>query len=718
MGRGLCKAAGSIVLVCALAAPATAHETDQFTVPVGKRFADLGDHFTEITYDAIEAAVEKTNANIRRAQEAHRSAAYIRHMQSPAKVTAAVFGEFVPAFFLIEGLENMAHSRAVMRKYPGRIVGYRETIRNIYQHVHFPLDPRQLFRMWHASTIEVYGIYLGPDKIGHFTDMGYHYYLAYRRALDHGVPEAEAVKKAIRVGTKGILFGEIGMVGYLSAGAYSNADLASNYVGFKFYRNLTEETLIRGKRQPPMLTKEGGYWRISPHLRPDSGFLRLFFTDHFNEALNPSLFEAAMRKPVREAVRKRAGRILQWYADDNGNRKPKAYFDARAEEFRTYFGEDYGHQGSCGELITIGNTCFEDPAVTDSDAGTSPNGYTALHRAALLGDTVAAARILQAGASVDATVQSLQEYSSEWGDTPLHTAAAAGHLQIVELLLDRGADVSAVNQMGATPLHRAIDHAEVVRTLLAHGADADAADERGRTPLSWLARYPQPEAIALLIDSGADPNATDHRGETPLHRAALWGSTGAIEMLLAAGAEVNAQAYLQTTPLHFAVRHHDPASLELLLSRSADVAAADEVGWTALHDVAARGKVAFAHLLLAAGADPNATDHYGSTPLHQAARRGHLQVAVALVAAESVLNIPNTVGLTPLHEAVAGGHRAVVDLFLAHGADVAVADSKGWTAFDLATSKGDLSIRAILLVAYQATGRGSEGVHARREERR
>ena len=114
-------------MVCALAARVNAHETDQFTVPVGKRFADLGDLLTEKAYETIEAAVEKTNANIRRAKEARRSAAYIRHKQSPAKVTGAVFGEFLPAYFLIEGLENMVHSRAIMRKYPGRIVGYRET---------------------------------------------------------------------------------------------------------------------------------------------------------------------------------------------------------------------------------------------------------------------------------------------------------------------------------------------------------------------------------------------------------------------------------------------------------------------------------------------------------------------------------------------------------------------------------------------------------------
>ena len=100
---------------------------------------------------------------------------------------------------------------------------------------------------------------------------------------------------------------------------------------------------------------------------------------------------------------------------------------------------------------------------------------------------------------------------------------------------------------------------------------------------------------------------------------------------------------------------------------------------------------------------------------------GGLEIALScdlLVAAKGVLNAPNAMGSTPLHEAVAGGHLAVVDLFLAHGAEVSVADGKGWTAFDLATSKGDFSIRAVLLSAYHATGRSSDDVLVGREERR
>ena len=57
------------------------------------------------------------------------------------------------------------------QRYPGQVVGFEKQFGNIYQHVHFPLDPRQFFRIWHASKFKAYGTYMGTDKIGHFVDM-------------------------------------------------------------------------------------------------------------------------------------------------------------------------------------------------------------------------------------------------------------------------------------------------------------------------------------------------------------------------------------------------------------------------------------------------------------------------------------------------------------------------------------------------------------------
>ena len=51
------RAAAALALALALAAgtPALAHETDQYTLPVGREFADLGPHFSRIAYDAVDA---------------------------------------------------------------------------------------------------------------------------------------------------------------------------------------------------------------------------------------------------------------------------------------------------------------------------------------------------------------------------------------------------------------------------------------------------------------------------------------------------------------------------------------------------------------------------------------------------------------------------------------------------------------------------------------
>jgi ankyrin repeat protein len=56
--------------------------------------------------------------------------------------------------------------------------------------------------------------------------------------------------------------------------------------------------------------------------------------------------------------------------------------------------------------------------------------------------------------------------------TPIHLSTAYGHLEIVKLLLERGADVHAVNDEGETPYQVALQqgYREVAELLLKNGA--------------------------------------------------------------------------------------------------------------------------------------------------------------------------------------------------------------------------------------------------------
>ena len=95
----------------------------------------------------------------------------------------------------------------------------------------------------------------------------------------------------------------------------------------------------------------------------------------------------------------------------------------------------------------------------------------------------ATGRIADLRRTVDqATVQT---YAYD-GWTPLHLAAFFGHADAVRLLLEAGADIQAVsrNSLRNTPLHAAAagSHAAVVRLLLDRGARADAVDAGGYTP--------------------------------------------------------------------------------------------------------------------------------------------------------------------------------------------------------------------------------------------
>src|SRR5688500_4582661 len=211
----------SVALCLMTIAPsAIAHETDQFTLPAGREFADIGEELTITAYTAIEKGVNKINGRIKGEIEAGRPA---EEHHTPDAIAAAVNSQFPPALFLIDDYDKRVLLPGSKMNYPGKIVGYKPSS-SVRKYVNVPLSP---FNAWECATIQAYGVTFGTDKIGHFTDMGMHYFRAYRKALKAGANEQDALGKATYLGTDEFIFAESGLLGWSTAGGYSNADLVA-----------------------------------------------------------------------------------------------------------------------------------------------------------------------------------------------------------------------------------------------------------------------------------------------------------------------------------------------------------------------------------------------------------------------------------------------------------------------------------------------------------
>ena len=103
--------------------------------------------------------------------------------------------------------------------------------------------------------------------------------------------------------------------------------------------------------------------------------------------------------------------------------------------------------------------------------------------------------------------------------TPMHGAARGGHVDILSLLLERGADLEGRGRYNMTPLHIASWYGklEAVRWLLDHGANVNDAGERdGWTTLHCAVRHMNNiQVVRCLLERGADANAHDKNGSIP-----------------------------------------------------------------------------------------------------------------------------------------------------------------------------------------------------------
>jgi hypothetical protein len=132
--------------------------------------------------------------------------------------------------------------------------------------------------------------------------------------------------------------------------------------------------------------------------------------------------------------------------------------------------------------------------------------------------------------------------NGNWPQTPLHVAARCGALEIVQLLIQRGASIeikSGPTARSLTPLHFAAEggHADVIKFLLESGASPHSRSESESTPFYRAARSGSLKALRVLYDAGSDINSLTWDKFTPLFEAVAHGRSRTANQLLEWGAD-------------------------------------------------------------------------------------------------------------------------------------------------------------------------------------
>jgi hypothetical protein len=293
---------------------ALATETDQFTTPSAP-LADIG------------PALSRKIAEILESDRTHRE---------PERVLSDWIGRNIMESRLVRWVN---HARLAED-----LILFRPHLSDsIYSRVFSPVPASFAFD---APTVHVHGFYFGTDKIDHFFQQGHDYFELVTRKQAEGADEDAAIALAVAHGARQ----EHTYYGTLVSGVYSNADLAANYAGMKFFLNLRQPVRIGDRMWPPRLESTPEGWRLRPDVDPDH-LLQPFLSDHLDESMNPSRYRFS-RERIRTLLRDRCDSWQRFYADRVERVAPSGQGFAT-----TWFGEDYGHWLPPADEVSIATEC-------------------------------------------------------------------------------------------------------------------------------------------------------------------------------------------------------------------------------------------------------------------------------------------------------------------------------------------------------------------------
>ncbi|XP_071182030.1 serine/threonine-protein phosphatase 6 regulatory ankyrin repeat subunit B-like [Mytilus edulis] len=315
-----------------------------------------------------------------------------------------------------------------------------------------------------------------------------------------------------------------------------------------------------------------------------------------------------------------------------------------------------------------------------------------LHKAAVDGDVECVVKLLNGG---DVQI----DLEDDRGNTPLYMAVQNNHFQVVKTLIQYGACVNPK----CVPLN-IVRNFEIAKLLVDSGSSVTAVDELGNNPLHKATEFGNDRIAELFLNNGADINQTNHNGQNALHLACKNSSDEnrfqTVQMLIRYGIDVSTLDNLKRSPLHHACQNAKTNNIiGLLVAKNAVLKKHDFQGMCPIHYL-----LDHYHLydpedetLFLAGIDKllqgedcaNVTDAAGKTPLHYSAEKTNDRIVSFLVSRGSNANISDGFGRTPLHFVNSGKTCSVLT---SRGCKPDITDFWGQAAVNLATERMDIEI--------------------------
>ncbi|MCP9262962.1 Poly [ADP-ribose] polymerase [Dirofilaria immitis] len=337
-------------------------------------------------------------------------------------------------------------------------------------------------------------------------------------------------------------------------------------------------------------------------------------------------------------------------------------------------------------------------------------GFTPLHEAAIWGKADVCVLLLQHGASVRSensdgkTPQDLADgdakavFTGEYRKEELLEAAKNGDEEsLLSCLTPFNVNCHGITGRKSTPLHLACGYNRVraVKILLEKGADVQAIDigyalclSSGLVPLHNASSFGHLEIVSLLLEAGADSQAEDLWNFTPLHESASKGRLEVVRLLAASGADPTRKIGNAEAPIEYITDEN--AKKEVLY----------EYAGYKIYVAAQIGDVLMLKNLLA-DRDPNYVHPFmKETPLHAVAGSAHQRrkvIAEMLLKNGCSTAILNKDGFSALHIATKMCSYDVLEVLVNYGVNISEVSSYGQTALHIAAEKGDFNLCKRLL---------------------